>query len=105
MTDRLEKRHRKEALDRWKAQQRATARGKLLLPDAQLQALFDWLDAELPQRKCDHTLRLSREWLAEQNIEVAPVEAWLRENGGYCDCEALANAAQAWREAIHDVNW
>ncbi len=70
-----------------------------------MQALFDMLDAELPQRGCDHTLRFVRAWLSRQGLNVASVEAWLHENGGHCDCEALANAEQAWREAIHDVRW
>jgi hypothetical protein len=26
--------------------------------------------------------------------------AWLHDNGGYCDCEALANAEEAWEAAI-----
>ncbi len=105
MTNRPDKRTRKEALGLWKAQQRAAARANLPLPNAQMQALFDMLDVELPQRGCDHTLRLVREWLTRQGLNVEPVEAWLHENGGYCDCEALANAEQAWQDAIHEVNW
>ena len=30
------------------------------------------------------------------------VVAWLHENGGSCDCEALANAEEAWQEAVKD---
>jgi hypothetical protein len=44
MADRKDKRSRKEALDRWKSEQRAAARAKLPLPDDQMQALFDMLD-------------------------------------------------------------
>jgi hypothetical protein len=105
VADRLDKRSRKEALDRWKAQQRVAARSKLPLPNPQMQALFDMLDAELPRQGCDHTLRLVRQWMSRQGLDVATVEAWLHENGGHCDCEVLANAEQAWREAIHDTDW
>jgi hypothetical protein len=86
-----------------KAQRRATARNKLPLSNDQLRALFDILDIELPARGCDHTLNIVRQWLQERGIPEASVVEWLRENGGYCDCEALANAKQAWDDAIHDV--
>lgn len=105
MADRKDKRSRKEAKDRWKADQRAAARAKLPLPNEQLQALFEMLDVELPRQGCDHTLRLTRAWLAASELPVEPVVAWLEENGGFCDCQAMANAEQAWRDAIHDVNW
>jgi hypothetical protein len=105
MTNRRDKRSRKEALDRWKAQQRAAARAKLPLPDPQMRSLFDMLDAELPRRGCDHTLRLVREWCAQHGVTAEPVEAWLHDNGGNCDCEALANSEQAWRDATHDFDW
>jgi hypothetical protein len=49
MPDRPEKRQRKEALDRWKVQQRSLARAKLPLSDTQMQALFDMLDDQLPR--------------------------------------------------------
>ena len=105
MAKRPHKRQRKEALDQWKAQQRAAARTKLPLPDEQMQALFEALDTELPRQGCDHTLRLVHRWLQEKDLPAEQVEQWLRDHGGYCDCEAFANAEQAWRDAIHDVNW
>jgi len=105
MANRQHKRNRKEGLDRWKADQRASARANLPLPDDQMQALFDMLDVEFPRQGCDHTLRLTRAWLESKNLPVEPVVAWLHENGGYCDCEALANAEGAWQDAIHDVDW
>lgn len=105
MVDRKDKRCRKEAFDRWKADQRAAARAKLPLPHEQMQAMFDMLDVEFPKRGCDHTLRLTSEWLISNNLPVERVVAWLRENGGYCDCEALANSEQAWHEATSDVDW
>jgi hypothetical protein len=105
MADRRDKQSRKEALDRWKADQRAAARAKLPLPDQQMQAMFDFLNVEVPQQGCDHTLRLTGTWLASQELPVESVIEWLHNNGGFCDCQALANAEQAWQESIHDVNW
>jgi hypothetical protein len=103
--DRKDKRNRKDVQDRWKAEQRAVARAKLPLTNDKMRALFDMLDTELPQQGCDHTLRLTRVWLASNRLPIEAVVAWLHENGGYCDCEALANSEEAWREAIHDVDW
>ena len=97
MTPRPDKQQRKEALDRWKAQQRAEARSKLPLANDQMQAMYDMLDAELTKHGCDHTLRLVRSWLTRQQLDVEATEAWLHANGGHCDCTALANTEQAWR--------
>jgi hypothetical protein len=105
MTDGNDKRSRKEALDRWKADQRAAARAKLPLPDDQMKAMFDMLDLEFPRQGGDHTLRLTRAWLQSKGLPVDAVVAWLHDNGGFCDCEVLANAEQKWRDAIHDVRW
>ena len=29
---------------------------------------------------------------------------WLRSNGGYCDCEVLANVEQHWQDANRNVD-
>ena len=65
-----------------------------------LNTLFNVLNAELPKCGCDHSFRIVRDWCHKVGIESGPVEAWLRDNGGYCDCEALANAEQQFSEAI-----
>jgi hypothetical protein len=80
--------------------QRAAAPAKLPLPNEQMQAMFGMLDVEFPRQGCDHTLRLTKAWLASNKLPVEPVIAWLHENGGYCDCEAWANAEEAWQNAI-----
>jgi hypothetical protein len=98
MADRQDKQQRKAALARWKAQQRAAARAKFPLPPEQLRALFHGLSVELPRHGCYHNLRLVREWCGRVGVEAGPVEAWLHDNGGHCDCEALANAEQAFHE-------
>src|SRR5262245_6388740 len=105
MVDRKDKRSRKEALDRWAADQRAAARAKFPLPNDKIKALFDMLDVELPRQGCDHTLRLTRAWIETTGLPMEPVIAWLQQNGGYCDCEALANVEEAWEQANHDVDW
>ncbi|MBW3542434.1 MAG: DUF2695 domain-containing protein [Planctomycetes bacterium] len=61
------------------------------------------LEQELTRHGCDHSLRLVQHWLAASGFPREPVETWLRNNGGRCDCEVLANVRQAWEDAIHDV--
>jgi hypothetical protein len=102
MAEHLDKRGKRGILKQWKAEQRAVARAKLPFANDQMKALFDTLDAELSRRGCDKTLRIVREWCEQNGTEFVPVEAWLFENGGGCDCEALANSEQAWLEAITD---
>jgi hypothetical protein len=67
-----------------------------------MQSLFDMLDAELPRRGCDHTLRLVQEWCEQKGVPSGPVDAWLLDNGGCCDCEALADSEQVFREAVRE---
>lgn len=105
MPERPDKQRRKEMLSKSRADSRAAARAALPLPDDQMQALFDMLDQQLPREGCDHTLRLTRQWIVQQGLDAERVVQWLNANGGYCDCEALANAEQAWRDANHDVSW
>lgn len=51
-------------------------------------SLFDYLDNRLED--CDHHMTLTMAFLNENGIEnVGEVLAWLREKGGYCDCEVL----------------
>jgi len=102
MADRPDKRMRRAAVGQWKAQEQAAARAKLPLSVGQMRALFDALDAELPCHGCDHTLRLVRGWCDRQRLPLGPVEAWLLDNGGCCDCEALANAEQAFQEVVNE---
>jgi hypothetical protein len=64
-----------------------------------MEALFDMLDERLPLDGCDHTRRLTDAWLTERSHPVDRVHCWLDDNGGFCDCEVLANSEQAWRGA------
>lgn len=105
MPDRPDRQSRKDKLHAWRAKQRAAARAKVPLPDEQMRAMFDMLDSALPRRGCDHTLRLVRQWAAENGLPFDAIAAWCHDNGGYCDCEVLANGEQRWRDANQDVDW
>ena len=93
------KRLRKEV----RAKERATARAAFPLPAAELRHLFDWLNEKLGVEDCDRTLRLTFVWMEARGHDPAAVVPWLEDNGGFCDCEVLANVEQNVDEALHDV--
>jgi hypothetical protein len=98
---RLDKQRRKELLREVKRNEMAAAFDALPISNADFKALFDMLDVRLPQDACDHTRRLTVAFLQERSLPELDVLAWLDENGGFCDCEVLANSEQAW-EACKD---
>ncbi|MGG9961150.1 DUF2695 domain-containing protein [Ferruginibacter sp. SUN106] len=58
-------------------------------------ALFDNLDEQLTDNECDHTLILSVRFLQSFKLDnIEAIAEWLKENGGYCDCEVLANVEE-----------
>ena len=59
------------------------------------QNLFYNLDKALTDKNCDDTNSLTKTFLTQSNIQnVDEVLEWLAEQGGYCDCEILANVEE-----------
>ena len=58
--------------------------------------LFDMLNDRLPVDGCDHTRRLTTRHIREHSLPETAILKWLDDNGGFCDCEVLANSEQAW---------
>jgi Protein of unknown function (DUF2695) len=56
-----------------------------------LKELFDYLADQLFSNVCNDTLRFTNNFIRENNLPEADLVKWLGENGGYCDCEVLAN--------------
>jgi hypothetical protein len=83
----------------WRGQQRKAALAALPLPVAELKAMFDMLNLELPKQGCDHTRRLTRSWLAGRGHDIDRVFDWLETQGGFCDCEVLFNVPEQVDEA------
>jgi hypothetical protein len=81
----------------WLADQKAAARMEFPLPDTQLQELFRDVDAAVTSAGCDHSLRFTEQWLSDQDVDAQAVVEWLQDNGGHCDCEVVANAADHFR--------
>jgi hypothetical protein len=95
----MNRERKKELKERWRNEQRKAALAALPLPVSELKAMFDMLDVEFPRQGCDHTRRLTRAWLASRGHDVERVFAWLDTQGGFCDCEILANVEQSVDEA------
>ncbi len=97
--DKEEKRRAKQMV---RAKERAEARAAMPLDPRQLRTLFDWLDVQLAV-PCDHTLRFTLDWLEAHDHDADVVVPWLEDNGGYCDCEVLANVEQKVDDALRVV--
>lgn len=82
----------------WKHEQRQLARAAFPLSDALLESMFDTVDRCVEDSGCDHTLRFTKQWIAEHRQTESPVLDWLKGHGGHCDCEVLANAADHWEQ-------
>ena len=87
----MDKQHRKAALKRWKLAERAELLAGMPITPEQLHRLLDHLDAKM--ESCDRTTKLTAEFLDAEGLETDKVLPWLAEQGGYCDCEVLANLA------------
>jgi len=63
-----------------------------------LRDLFDHLDRG--GIECDHTLQETIEFLQFRGIEVVPIVEWLRNNGGFSDCEVIFNVDEKYGEMV-----
>ncbi|MDB6058289.1 MAG: hypothetical protein JWO95_2133 [Verrucomicrobiales bacterium] len=90
----------KDALKKaWKEQQREKLVASIPMPQADLRALFDFLDRE-GAPPCDHTLRETIEFLKQRQLDVDRIIPWLHEYGGYCDCEVIFNVDDKFGEIV-----
>jgi hypothetical protein len=87
----MDKAKKKQLKTKWRESNRMAAFKALPLPVAELKAMFDMLDVALPQSGCDRTRRLTEAWLMSRDHDIRRVFTWLDTQGGYCDCEILAN--------------
>jgi hypothetical protein len=65
----------------------------------ELRDLFDALNVPNPP-PCDHTHRLTREFLVSRQLPVETTIQWLCDKGGYCDCEVIFNVTNEWAEKV-----
>ena len=95
MTSQSERDRRKALVREIAQRKRQEAESRMPLTKEDLAALFDHLDQALAEG-CDHSLRLTRAFLASRSLREETIVPWLGEYGGYCDCEVLANVEDSW---------
>lgn len=74
------------------------ARKAFPLADEALEQLFAAVETSVEQHGCDHTLRFTQQWLTEHGENPESAIAWLKNHGGLCDCEVVANAYDHWEQ-------
>ena len=75
-----------------------------LLRLEQVASLFEYVETQLEDADCDHSLKHTAQWIAA-NIPQDQQEAVLaeiEEMGGYCDCEVLMNCYEDYEDELYD---
>jgi hypothetical protein len=97
MPSKSEQERRKAIVREIAERQRAEAIAAMPISQGHLAQLFDYLDGALAAG-CDHSLKLTRQFLQANSLPEDSVISWLGEYGGYCDCEVLANVEEQWQQ-------
>ena len=69
---------------------------------ATISELIDYVEDELSERTCNHSLQYSMRYMMENHLNFGKITSWLNENGGYCDCKVMEQIAPIWREKFGD---
>jgi len=64
--------------------------------------LLDFLEDELYDAECNHSLQYSMRFMMENHLNFPKITSWLNENGGYCDCKVMEQIAPKWRAKFGD---
>ncbi|HVF30970.1 MAG TPA: DUF2695 domain-containing protein [Pyrinomonadaceae bacterium] len=64
--------------------------------------LLDFLEDELYDGECNHSLQHSMRFMMENQLNFPKITSWLNENGGYCDCKVMEQIAPPWRAKFGD---
>jgi hypothetical protein len=92
---------KKAKLKAWRDQQEQQLRDSIPMSHVDLRDLFALLDRE-DAPPCDHTLRETIAFLNERKLDLEKIIPWLREHGGYCDCEVIYNVEDTFGEIVDD---
>ena len=87
----MDKQRKKELLRQFQEQQNKELLAGLNTDISNIKELMDHLDEYLSEEGCDDTLKETEIFLKQNKIEIESTLNWLRAQGGYCDCEVLAN--------------
>jgi len=102
MPGKEEEARRKQILHGLRDEERQKTREAFPASAVALKKLFNFLDETLQTQDCDDTLRFTREFIARNGLDEKEMVTWLKENGGYCDCEVLDNVEQVVTDAVPD---
>ena len=99
MPDKEEKARRKQIQKELRGKAQIEFEESLPVSREIFKKLFDFLDEKLEEHDCDDSLNLTNKFLETNHIEnIEEVENWLKENGGFCDCEVLYNVEEKFEE-------
>lgn len=70
-------------------------------PDG-ISELLNYLEDELFDKECNHSLRFSMQYIMERHLSFPKITAWLNDNGGYCDCKVMEQIAPIFRDKFGD---
>ena len=97
----LSKAERKARVRVLKENELADAIAAMPLKPQRLRQLINYVDGSLYQAGgCDSTLMFTRCFLESERFDVETVVEWLRNNGGGCDCEVVANLDDLSMDAL-----
>lgn len=94
MSEQSDQDKRKEILRQLKQKEKTDFFNSLPMYKDSFRELFDFLDKNLGDG-CDDDLTLTTKFLEDKGIKnIEQIIVWLKHNGGYCDCEVLANVEE-----------
>lgn len=104
MPARLEKQRRRAIVKTLRVVEHAAAEAKRPLEKRVLLELLPYLEEALLIRapdgrilsRCDHTLKLTENFLRSRALWNDDLPKWLAEYGGFCDCEVMYNVFDYW---------
>lgn len=99
MPDKTEIERRKQIKKELRAKAKIEFETSLPTSREKFTQLFNYLDENLSEFSCDDSLKLTSEFLQENEIKnIDEIKNWLGEKGGYCDYEVLNNVEEIFEE-------
>lgn len=94
----MDKAEKKKLAQHYKEMQRQAFEDSLPMGRELFLELFEYIDEQLETTRCDDDFTLTEQFLRDKDVDVEKVLKFLRENGGYCDCEVLFNVEDEFGE-------
>ena len=91
MLSQEEKQRRKTIQNKLAEESNALKLAELPMSKDKLALFFNYLDEQLTEHGCDHTLGFTKRFTLDHKLPFESIELWLSKYGGYCDCEILLN--------------